>query len=111
LDNNEKFIAYELQKKSGGTAAILNLIWPGSGYIYCGYFVIGIIILMIYAAFFWFAASSLDSSISMEGIIFIYTYVFTNIIPIEYSTFTVFILVADGFLAAGRYNRKLLQNM
>lgn len=76
----------EAKKKSGWLAAFLNLILPGAGYIYCGRWVLGIIVFLIV----------LGLAIASGGLI---------AIPL------IVILIADGFLAAGRYNKKLINSV
>gem|GEM_PF-3271991 len=68
------------KRKSGALAAGLNLVLPGLGYIYCGMYVIGLL------AFPFFLFLMLGSF-------------FIGLIPLWG------ILVIDGFLAAGRYNK------
>lgn len=76
----------EARKKSGWLAAFLNLILPGAGYVYCGRWLLGIIVFIIVIAL----------AIASGGLI---------AIPL------VIILIADGFLSAGRYNKKLISSV
>lgn len=76
----------ESRKKSGWLAALLNLFLPGAGYIYCGRWILGIF------AFFFIVALVLVSF----GL---------GAIPVA------LLLVIDGFLCAGRYNRKLIEQI
>jgi TM2 domain-containing membrane protein YozV len=74
----------ESQKKSGWIAAVLNWFIPGAGYMYCGRIILGIVVLLI----------AIVIGIATMGVgLFV-------LIPI---------LVIDGFLAANRYNKKLME--
>ena len=87
MSSDAEFMALlESRKKSGLVAALLNLFLPGAGYIYCGRWFLGII------AFFMVVAMFIVSfGLAAVGIIFI--------------------LVVDGLLCAGRYNRNLTEEM
>lgn len=74
-------IEYESKKKSGFVAALLNLFIPGAGYMYCGNIILGLFVLLI--------------SIPM------------GIFILEAYPAWALIMIIDGFLAAGRYNKKL----
>lgn len=84
MSDAELLLLIESRKKSGGIAALLNLFLPGAGYIYCGRWIPGLFAFAFTAALFvlsWgFAAVGL-----------------------------VMMLVIDGFLCAGRYNRLLVE--
>ncbi|MBC2714854.1 MAG: hypothetical protein HF978_06030 [Desulfobacteraceae bacterium] len=69
------------KSKSGSLAAGLNILLPGVGYLYCGRVILGIIVLPF-----------------VIGLIYVQ----------PYAAITIWIvLIIDGFLAAGRYNKKL----
>lgn len=73
----------EAQKKSGWVAALLNLFLPGAGYIYCGRWILGFIA-------------------------FVFT-VFVAIMTLGVGWFPMaLLLIIDGFLCAGRYNKRLI---
>lgn len=74
------------KKKSGGIAALLNLCFPGAGYMYCGRWFLGIIAFFIVVGMF---IASLG--LAIFGIWLI--------------------LITDGFLCASRYNKDLVQRM
>lgn len=76
----------EARKKSGWLAAFLNLVLPGAGYIYCGRWFLGIIVFLIV----------LGLAVASGGLIAI--------------PFLVIFFI-DGFLAAGRYNKKLINSL
>ena len=73
----------EARKKSGWLAALLNLVIPGAGYAYCGRWILGII-----AFFFVIAMFVVSLGYAAAGIILL--------------------LIVDGFLCAGRYNKNLI---
>ena len=73
----------EARKKSGWLAALLNLVIPGAGYVYCGRWFLGIIAFFFVIAMFF--------------------------VSLGYAAVAlVFILIVDGFLCAGRYNKNLI---
>ena len=74
----------ESMKKSGWLAAFLNLVLPSAGYFYCGNFVLGAIVLILFV------------------VVLVYTY------GIGWLVFAPIVFI-DGFLAAGRYNKKMIQ--
>lgn len=76
----------EAQKKSGWVAALLNLFLPGAGYIYCGRWILGIIAFLF--------------AIGVAAI----TYGF------GWPAFC-FVVFIDGFLCAGRYNKKMIMKI
>jgi len=76
----------EAKKKSGWLAALLNLVIPGAGYAYCGRWILGIIVFAFIVAL----------AVTTAGL---------GTIPF------VLILFVDGFLAAGRYNKKLIEQV
>lgn len=73
----------EARKKSGWIAALLNLVIPGAGYVYCGRWFLGIIAFFFVIAMF--------------------------IVSLGYAALgLVLLLIVDGFLCAGRYNKSLI---
>ena len=76
----------QASKKSGWLAAILNLVLPGAGYMYCGRWILGLIVL----------AFAIAIAVATGGL---------GSIPF------MIILFVDGFLAAGRYNKKLINSI
>lgn len=86
MNDAKTLLLVESRKKSGAVAALLNLFFPGAGYMYCGRWILGI------AAFFIVVGLALASM----GIL---------AIPL------VLMLLIDGFLAAGRYNKKLIEKV
>jgi TM2 domain-containing membrane protein YozV len=79
-------LLYESRKKSGWVAALLNLLLPGVGYMYCGNVVLGIV-AFVFAVFLLVITLGLAAPI------------------------IVLILVVDGFLCADRHNRKLVNQL
>jgi hypothetical protein len=86
MNDAELLLLVESRKKSGGIAALLNLFLPGAGYIYCGRWLLG-----IFAFFFVIAMLIFSLGFAAIGI--------------------VLMLVIDGFLCAGRYNRNLINSV
>lgn len=86
MSDMELLLLVESRKKSGWIAALLNLFLPGLGYAYCGRWLLGILtfffVLALFVASFGLAAVGLA-----------------------------LLLVIDGFLCAGRYNRELLHRV
>jgi len=82
-------LQFDSQKKSGWLAAFLNLIFPGAGYAYCGRWVLGAIVFLLFVAI---TTGDLEQWLP-------YPITSIGFLPI------VFI---DGFLAAGRYNKDLM---
>lgn len=78
----------EANKKSGWIAAILNLMLPGAGYIYCRRIILGIFVLLI-------GVFLLVGTFTIPGV------------GAFYGTFAL-IMIVDGFLCAGRYNKKAI---
>ncbi|TAJ91782.1 MAG: hypothetical protein EPO31_13830 [Gammaproteobacteria bacterium] len=73
------------KEKSGLLAAGLNILLPGAGYMYCGRPILGIIVLpFVIGMIFVTPAGALGIWI---------------------------VLIIDGFLAAGRYNKCLAQKI
>ena len=86
MSDAELLLLVESRKKSGGIAALLNLFLPGAGYIYCGRWLLG-----IFAFFFVIAMLIFSLGFAAIGI--------------------VLMLVIDGFLCAGRYNKDLINSV
>jgi TM2 domain-containing membrane protein YozV len=87
VSNDAKLmLLIESKKKSGWIAALLNWFLPGVGYMYCGRVVLG-----IFAMLFTILVAVVTYGVGL----FI-------VIPV---------LIADGFLAANRYNKKLLEGL
>lgn len=82
-NDSRLMLQVEANKKSGWVAALLNLIIPGAGYMYCGRWILGIFVFIIIVGI----------AVASGGI---------GTIPF------VLILFVDGFLAAGRFNKKLI---
>jgi magnesium-transporting ATPase (P-type) len=82
----ELLLLVESKKKSGLIAALLNLFFPGFGYIYCGNWILGIV------AF----AFTVTMAVITLGV---------ALIPMG------LLLVIDGALCARRYNRKLIERV
>lgn len=86
MSDAELLLLVESRKKSRALAALLNLFFPGAGYMYCGRWVLGIVafifVLLLVVVSLGFAA-----------------------IPIA------IILFIDGFLAAGRHNKNLITDI
>jgi len=74
-------VEYQSKKKSGLVAALLNLLIPGAGYMYCGNIILGLFVLLISVPLVFFAILAYP--------------------------FWALVMVIDGFLCAGRYNKKL----
>jgi hypothetical protein len=83
-DTSDAAMDYEVNKKSGAAAAFLNFILPGAGYMYCGMVVLGLFVMAI----------SIGAAVVTLGFAMLIIY------PV---------ILIDGFLAADRHNRKLLE--
>lgn len=83
MSDAELLLLIESKKKSGVIAALLNLVIPGAGYMYCGRWLLG-----IFAFFFVIGIAIITAGIFAFGL--------------------VIILVIDGFLCANRYNKTLI---
>src|SRR6185437_2188295 len=92
MTDTELQLWIEHSKKSGWLAALLNLIIPGVGYMYCGRWVLGFIVLVFLVPLEVGAVV-----LSLLGVSWL-------LLSID------LILVADGFLAARRYNRQLVED-
>ncbi|HTF98584.1 MAG TPA: hypothetical protein VL995_20755 [Cellvibrio sp.] len=86
MSDTELMLLVESRKKSRFIAILLNLFVPGAGYMYCGRWVLGIIV-------FFFVISLLIASFGLAAIGLIV------------------VLVIDGALCVGRYNRKMTENL
>lgn len=85
MSDAELLLLVKSREKSGFLAAILNIFLPGAGYMYCGRWFLGIIAFAM-----------------VVGVAFV--------MPIASVSFVV-IMFIDGFLSAGRYNRKLIETI
>lgn len=83
---SDRQLLYESRKKSGWVAALLNVILPGAGYMYCGNIVLG------FVAFF-FSLLFLVITVGLGALL---------LWPM---------LIIDGFLCAGRANRRLADSL
>lgn len=86
MSDMELMLLVESRKKSGWLAAFLNLFIPGAGYMYCGRWIFGIIAFLFVAAMI--AMTFGVAALVLPPILFI-----------------------DGFLAAGRHNKKLISEV
>jgi len=86
MSDAELLLLVESRKKSGGVAALLNLFLPGAGYMYCGRWLLGVVAFLFVVALVLFSFG-------------------VAAIPL------VFVLVIDGFLCAGRYNKTLIEKV
>jgi RNA polymerase subunit RPABC4/transcription elongation factor Spt4 len=75
----------EAKKKSGWIAALLNLVIPGAGYMYCGRNILGVFVLLV-------------------GVVLIIGSFRISGVNLFYGSF-VLIMIIDGFLCASRYNK------
>jgi|GEM_PF-1447935 len=84
MSDAELLLLVETRKKSGAIAALLNLFLPGAGYMYCGRWFLGVV-----AFFFTIALLVFSLGLAVVGV--------------------VLMLVIDGFLCAGRYNKQVIE--
>jgi hypothetical protein len=84
--NKNAHLEYEVRKKSGVIAALLNFIFPGAGYVYCGNYILGLLafLITVIAAIFTMGLSLLVTE------------------PI---------MIIDGFLVADRANKQILKKV
>ena len=76
----------EAQKKSGWIAALLNIVIPGAGYIYCGRWILGVFAFIFVIAMF--------------------------VVSLGYAALGIaLMLFIDGFLCANRYNKALISRV
>ena len=85
-ENTKALLLLETKKKSQIVAALLNLLLPGAGYAYCGRWLLGLIAFLFVAAI-----AVLSFGLAVAPLILL--------------------LIIDGYLAAGRYNNKLIQSL
>jgi hypothetical protein len=83
MSDAELLLLVESRKKSGVVAALMNMFIPGLGYLYCGRWLLALIVFMV-------VVPLTIITIGLAWVIFV--------LP----------LFIDGFLCAGRYNRKLI---
>lgn len=88
MNDAKLMLLVESKKKSGWVAAALNLVCPGAGYAYCGRWMLGAIVFLIIIGLL--VASGKE--------------------PEAAAPFAI-ILAIDGFLAAGRYNKKMIESV
>lgn len=86
MSDAELMLLVESKKKSGFLAAILNLFLPGVGYMYCGMWLIGLVVLAL-----GLGALILGLAGAWE----------------VYGVLSIVVFI-DGFLAAGRYNKRMI---
>lgn len=86
MSDAELLLLAESRKKSGWAAAFLNLLLPGAGYMYCGTWILGILAFLFTVAV---AVTSMGA-----GLLIMYP-----------------ILFIDGFLSAGRANKKMIEKL
>lgn len=87
MNDAKLMLLVESKKKSGWIAALLNLVIPGAGYAYCGRWLLGTIVFFIVMGIA-VAAGSPEAVVPFVAIFFI-----------------------DGFLAAGRFNKKMIESV
>jgi len=86
MDNVQTQLYYDTHKKSGWFAAILNMIIPGAGYMYCGNILLGILVLILF--------------------------IVISIVTLGYGSVVIYaIIFIDGFLGASRFNKKLVKKI
>jgi hypothetical protein len=86
MSDAELLLLVESRKKSGVVAALMNMFIPGLGYLYCGRWLLALIVFMV-------VVPLTIITIGLAWVIFV--------LP----------LFIDGFLCAGRYNRKLIERI
>jgi len=86
MSDAELLLMVEARKKSGVVAALLNLVLPGAGYMYCGRWILGIFAFLFVVTLFLISLG-------------------------YFAGFLALVLILDGFLCAGRYNRKLIERV
>lgn len=86
MSDAELLLLAESKKKSGWVAALLNLFLPGAGYMYCGTWILGIFAFLLTVAV---------GVVSMgAGLLIMFP-----------------ILFIDGFLSAGRSNKRMIEKL
>jgi hypothetical protein len=86
MSDAELLLLVESRKKSGVVAALMNMFIPGLGYLYCGRWLLAFIVFMVVVPL----------TIITIGLAWVIV-----VLP----------LFIDGFLCAGRYNRKLIERI
>ena len=86
MSDAELLLMVESRKKSGVVAALMNMFIPGLGYLYCGRWILALVVFMV-------VVPLTIITIGLAWAIFV--------LP----------LFIDGFLCAGRYNRKLIERV
>lgn len=86
MSDAELLLLAESKKKSGWVAALLNLFIPGAGYIYCGTWILGLLAFVV----------------SVTALV----------VTLGAAAFVVYpIVFIDGFLSAGRANKKMIEKL
>lgn len=89
MTDAELMLTVESRKKSGWLAALLNLVFPGGGYFYCGNWFLGFVAIgFLVMAFVVFGPLGFVFAGSFQMLFFV-----------------------DGFLCAGRFNKKMIQDI
>jgi hypothetical protein len=86
MSDAELLLLAESKKKSGWIAALLNLFIPGLGYMYCGMWILGLFVLVL--------AIVIGVVTLGTGLVILYPIIFI-----------------DGFLGAGRANKKMIEKL
>jgi len=86
MNDVNTLLLVESRKKSPAVAALLNLFIAGAGHMYCGEWITGIVTFFIVVVV----------AVISAGIL---------VIPLA------LLLIADGILAAGRYNKKVIKTV
>ena len=86
MNDTELLLLVQSRKKSRFVAILVNLFLPGAGYMYCGRWVLGVIT-------FFFVITLLIFSWGLAALGLVVA------------------LVVDGALCAGRYNRKMTEEL
>lgn len=86
MSDAELLLLAESKKKSGWVAALLNLFIPGAGYMYCGTWILGIFAFLV-------CVTALVVTLGTAAVV-VYPIVFI-----------------DGFLSAGRANKKMIEKL
>ena len=88
LIHMQEMLIYESQKKNGAIGAFLNWLVPGVGYFYCGSVIGGVIAIIL--------------GIALWALAFVTLGIGTPLLALFY-----LVVIIDGFLCAGRFNKKL----
>jgi hypothetical protein len=89
MTDAELLLLAESRKKSGWLAALLNLVLPGAGYVYCGRWLLALAAIgFIVMSFVVFGPLGIIAAASFE-----------------------LVFIVDGFLCAGRANKKMIEEL